>query len=262
MTSIASLPSLFFLNAASFGLIGSRVTGFVVVSPFPGQNVSNTQRASLVLALAWVASTYAPTDAIPHTFDLNLAGRAVLEVACGLVIGAAFRLVFSVAEVVGTVLGQATGLGSPSILNPTIEASDSVIGRIVSLTALLIALAAGVHRVALGALLESFRALPVGLVASLDAPMLRLVDLGIDSFVAGVRLGTPVVAVALLVQFALAMISRAAPSLQIFSVGFALLFATGILTFMNGLDDFITGLVEHLGRLAPAIDEALTAMRQ
>ena len=257
-----SLNSLVVANAASFGLTSSRVMGFVVVSPFPGQNVSNTQRVSLVLVLSFVACTFAPIDPAIATVDLGLAGRAILEIACGLVIGMAFRLVYAVAEVAGSVLGQATGLGSPSILNPTIDAADTVLGRIVTLCALLVTLAAGVHRVALGALLESFRALPIGTVTAIDAPMLQMVDLGIDAFVVGVRLATPVIAVALLVQLALAMISRAAPSLQIFSVGFALLFTSGLVTFMTGLDDFNAGLVAHLQRLAPAVDAALTVMRR
>jgi flagellar biosynthesis protein FliR len=262
VTTLSSLQSIFLANAAAFGLVGSRVTGFVVVSPFPGQNVSATQRATVVVAVAWAASAYAPVVGVGTQFDLALAARAALEVACGLVIGVAFRVVFSVAEVVGTVLSHATGLSSPSVLNPTIESSDSILDRIVTLLALLVALAAGMHRVALGALLESFRALPVGLVVSLDAPMLPLVDVAVDAFVAGVRLGIPVVAVALLVQLSLALISRAAPSLQIFSIGFALLFTTGIGTFMAGLDDFISGLVASFSRLAPALDSALTAMRR
>ena len=58
------------------------------------------------------------------------------------------------------------------------------------------------------------------------------------------------------------MISRAAPSLQIFSVGFAVLFATGIRHLHGGLDDFVRASVAHFARLAPGIDEALTAMRQ
>jgi flagellar biosynthesis protein FliR len=259
---VTSLAGLFLSSAALFALVATRVAGFVVVSPFPGQNVSATQRMSLVLALAWIATTIAPAEAVPRSLDLRLLGPAVSELGFGLLIGLAFRLVFSAAEILGSILGQATGLGSPSVLNPTIDAPDTAVGRIVALTGMLVALGAGIHRVVIGALLESFRALPVGSAAVLDAPILALVGVGIDAFVVGVRLSTPVVAVALLAHLALALISRAAPSLQVFSVGFTALFAAGILTIVNGLDDMSAGLATHFQRVMPAIDEVLTAMRR
>ncbi len=256
------IEALVMTNASLFALVGSRVTGFIVISPFPGQNVASTQRISLVLAVTFLATTFAPSTSAPRQLDLTLAGLAAIEVVCGLLVGAAFRFVFAAAEVLGSVLGQLTGLASPSVLNPTIDASDTVLGRIVSLGAMLVALSVGVHRVALGAVLESFRALPVGTAMAIDAPLLHFVELGIDSFVVGVRLATPVVGVTMLVQLILAMISRAAPSLQIFSVGFAVLFVTGLVTILTTLDDMAAGLAAHFGSLAAVIDVALTALRR
>jgi flagellar biosynthesis protein FliR len=254
---------LIMASAAIFALAACRIAGFVVVAPFPSQNVGRTQRATLVVALAWVATGLGPGWAgSPLALDLKLAGLAALEIGCGLVMGIAFRFVFAAAEVLGGVLGQMTGLASPSVLNPTMDAPETAVGRIVGLCAMLVALGAGVHRVALGGLLESFRAVPVGTAAVLDAPVHRFVDLGIDAFVVGVRLSTPVVAVTMLVQVALALVARAAPSLQIFSVGFGVLFASGILTVVTCFDDMATGLTAHFASLASVIDEALGAMRR
>jgi flagellar biosynthesis protein FliR len=255
------LPRLIVANAMLFALVSSRIVGFVAVSPFPGQNVSMTQRATLVVALAWIVTSFAP--GAPHApgLDLTLAGLAAVELGCGLLVGVAFRFVFAAAEVLGTVLGQMTGLASPSVLNPTMDAPETAVGRIVGLCALLVALAAGVHRVALGGLLESFRALPVGTAVFLDAPLLRFVDLGIEAFVVGVRLSTPIVAVALVVQVVLALVSRAAPSVQIFSVGFGLLFMSGMVAVLASFDDMMAGLTTHFARLAPFIDQALAPMR-
>src|SRR5262249_30108443 len=52
-------------QAAAFGLILSRLAGFVVASPFPGNHVGATQRVGLVVVLAWVTSLFAPTSAAP-----------------------------------------------------------------------------------------------------------------------------------------------------------------------------------------------------
>jgi flagellar biosynthetic protein FliR len=256
------LLRLVMANASMFALVASRVTGFVVVSPFPGQNVGKTQRATLVVVLAWVAMSMAPTGGAPREFDLELAGWAALELACGVIVGVAFRFVFAAAEILGSILGQMTGLSSPSVLNPTMDAPETAVGRLVFLCAMLVALGAGVHRIALAGLLESFRVLPVGTVPLLDAPILRFVDLAVDAFAVGVRLSTPVVAVGLIVQIALALVSRAAPSVQIFSVGFGVIFISGVLTILACFDDMAAGLATHFGRLASFVDEALEVMRR
>ncbi len=256
------LQRLIVENAALFALVFSRIAGFVVVSPFPGQNVSRTQRASLVIVLAWAAMSFAPRARIPTDIGLELFAQAALEIGCGVVVGVAFRFVFAAGEVLGSVLGQMTGLSSPSVLNPTMDSPETAIGRIIGLCALLLALSAGTHRVAIGGLLESFRALPVGGEAVRGAPLLRFVDLGTDAFVVGVRLATPIVGVALLVQLALAMVSRAAPSVQIFSVGFGVLFTSGMLSLITCLGDMAAGLNAHFASLAPFVDEVLAVMRK
>jgi flagellar biosynthetic protein FliR len=257
-----SLTSVLLANASLFALVASRIGGFVVVSPFPGQNVGKRQRVGLVVVLAWVACAFAPAEGAPRSLGLDLVGSALLEVIWGVLIGVAFRLMFAAAEVLGEVLGLVTGLGTPSVLNPTLDAAETPIARVVGLVAMLIALAMGVHRVALAGLLESFRAIPVGTAAALDTPLLRWVELGIDAFVVGVRLATPIMAIGLLVHVALAMISRAAPSLQIFTVGFAILFVSTLATLLTCFDDIAAGLASHFAQLASVLDEALTATRR
>ena len=259
---MSPLEALVMANASTFALVGARVIGFVAVSPFPGANVGTTQRASLVLALSVLATSFAPNGAAPRAFDLSLGGQAVVEGLCGMLVGAAFHFVFAASEVFSSLLGQFTGIGSASVINPTLDSQDTVIGRIVSLGAMLVALAVGVHRVAIGAVMESFRALPVGSPLALDAPLLHFVELGIDAFVVGVRLATPLIGVAILVQLVLAVIARAAPSLQIFSVGFAVIFITGIVALMNALDDVAAGIGTHFATLAQVIDDAFTALRR
>jgi flagellar biosynthetic protein FliR len=255
-----SLTRLLLANAALFGLSASRIAGFVVVSPFPGKNVGVTQRIGLVVVLSWIVCAFAPgPDGLG--LGLELAWAAIPELCCGLLIGAAFHFVFAGAEVLGGVVGQATGLGSPSVLNPTLDASETPIARILGVTAMLVVLSTGVHRVALAGLLESFRAIPVGSAMALGAPAMRYVELAMESFVVGVRLAMPVVAVALVVHAALAMISRAAPSLQIFSVGFAILFAATGGTLLASLGDVFQGLSGHFSHLAAAIDVVLTDLR-
>ncbi|MGA2450033.1 MAG: flagellar biosynthetic protein FliR [Polyangiaceae bacterium] len=256
-----SLATVALANASLFSLAACRIAGFVVSSPFPGQNVGRTQRVTLVVVLAWIATSLTPPERCPPLLGLEFFGRCAEEVGCGVIVGSAFRFVFSAAEVLGTTLGQASGIASASIMNPTLDATDTVFGRIMGLAAMLVALGAGIHRIALHALMESFRAIPIGLLSLRDAPALGLVDVAIDAFAMGVRLATPVLAVALLAHLALALVSRTAPSVQIFSVGFAVLFTVGTITVLACLHDILVELVVHFDSLSQVLDRAVSPLR-
>jgi flagellar biosynthesis protein FliR len=246
--------------AATWALVLARVSGFVIGSPFPGAHVSNTQRVALVVTLAWIATSFAPTAGVPHDLDSRLGLLAASELGCGLVIGLAFRFVLVASDVLGQVLSHAIGLSSASVLNPTIGQVDTVLTRIVTLIALLLALTAGVHRIALGALLASFRALPLGSPMSFQATTATFIEMTIESFAVGVRLAMPVMAVALVVNLGLAMIARVAPAIQIFSVGFAVLLATGTLVLLSSLRDVGSGLLLHFSSLSRFIDTLLIGL--
>ena len=248
-------------DASQFALVLSRIAGFVVVSPFPGQGVGPKQRIGLAIGLAWIASSITVGRDLPP-FGLMLAGDVAVEIACGLVMGVAFRFVFSAAEVLGGMLGLATGMGAPSLFNPALEAQETPVGRAVTLLAMLVALGVGAHRVVISALLDSFRSVPIGTASMFDPSLMTIVDLGINAFVVGVRLSMPLVAVGLIVHLALAMISRAAPSLQIFSVGFGVLLAATLLTLIACLGDLAAGLGAHFGQLTPALEGILEAVHR
>ena len=100
------LEALFAAYASTFALVVARIAGFVVGSPFPGSNVSRSQRIGLVMVLAWMTTSFAHGQARPPAFGLDLILAVVVEVFAGLVIGLTFRLVFAAAEIVGQLLGQ------------------------------------------------------------------------------------------------------------------------------------------------------------
>lgn len=247
-------------QASLLALVAARISGFVVTSPFPGDRLPTTARLALVVVLAFLAASFVPATAVKPELGLPLVVAAITEFLCGVMIGAAFRFLLSAADVVGGVSAQSTGLGAASLYDPSIGAPDSAIGQVMTLLAILVALGVGAHRVALAYLLESFRALPVG--AAMNVPLAApvLIDLGAQCLVIGVRLAMPAIAVSLTVQAALAMVSRAAPSLQIFSVGFSVMIAAGLATIMASLPTIGTGLAEQAGELSPLLDRLFEAL--
>ena len=148
-------------------------------------------------------------------------------------------------------------------LEATFKSGDELLSlgmsaRVMTLLAMLLFLAMGAHRVALGYLIESFRVVPIGQSADISSSALIFVNYLSQAVEAGVRLSLPVVGVALIVQAALALVSRASPQLQVFSIGMGISVAAAFLTVLGTLNDTAAGLGAEMEHEAPRIEEVLS----
>lgn len=254
---MSALPAAYMAEVATFALATSRLAGTIGTAPFPGNHVPMRVKVGLVLVLGWLSSsTVAPARV---GLDFRLLPLAASELALGILIGVTFRFTFACAEVMGASFTQSLGLSSAHVFDPMLETEDAVPGRIATMLAMLLALGLGTHRVVIGYLLESFRALPIGSGTSALSATPLLVDYAGAALEAGVRLALPTAAVALAVQITLALVARASPSLQIFSVGLALTVGAGLLTIVGGIDDVARGIGGELALLGPRLEQVLDA---
>ncbi|MEO7109291.1 MAG: flagellar biosynthetic protein FliR [Polyangiaceae bacterium] len=258
------LGAMLLSQAGGFALVFSRIAGFVATSPFPGNHASKTQRVGLVCVLSWVATPLASFARVPSGpnggLGAMLVASAMLEIGCGVAIGLTFRFVLAAADVAGAALAQASGLSSANVLDPTSGIQEPVLGRILTLMSMLLALSVGAHRIVISYLLESLRVLPVGTHIDLAGAMPVFVLMASNALLVGVRLSLPIVAVSLVLQLTLAMIARAAPSLQIFSVGLALLVLTTLTILVEGIHEISAGMLVELASIGPHLDQVLSRL--
>ena len=251
-----NLPAIALSESAAFILAVTRLSGFVITSPFPSKNVPVQIKVGLVLMLAWVVRSTEPASPL-LSLDLKMLGLVPGEIGIGILIGFTVRITFSAAELLGSSFAQSTGLTMAQVYDPTLGTEDPVPARVVSLFAMLIFFAMGAHRVALAYTLESFRVLPIGQAVDISIAAPSIVDFIAHAMDAGVRLSLPVMAVALAVQVTLALVARAAPSLQVFSIGMGVTVAAGFLAIIGSLHDASAGLSTELQQEAPRIEQVL-----
>ena len=145
--------------AVALGLVVARMSAFVTVSPFPGPMVPTKIKVGLVLVLAFVATPFgAKTPAVGPM--LVAAGMA--EVATGAAIGLIFRIGTMSADLVGAAIGQSMGLSLGASYDPAQGQNVDPLARIISNAGMLVAFAIGAHRVVIGAVVGSMRAVPLG----------------------------------------------------------------------------------------------------
>lgn len=232
-----ALDELVRSEAASFALETVRLAGLVAVAPLTWSAAPARAKASLVLLLAVAAHGQGGVDPEIAGSPSRIALSAGSEFMLGAAIGFIVRLVVASVELAAEQVALMMGLGIAQVFDPQQHSPQNVLSGLLRNFALLVALGVGLHRLVIGATVASFRAVPVGSVVDLGAYGQTFTTLGGEVLVTGVRLAMPIIAVLLMTQIALAFVSRAAPAMQIFSVGFAVTLAVGAFVVFYTLPD-------------------------
>ena len=126
----------------------------------------------------------------------------------------------------GQAIANAMGLSMATMVDPGLG-TVPLMSQFLLLLATLIFLGVGGHILVIGILLRSFETLPVGMALLGQASFGELIEWCAMIFLGGVLLALPVMVALLLVNAGVGIITRAAPSLNIFAVGFPVFFLTG-----------------------------------
>jgi flagellar biosynthetic protein FliR len=135
------------------------------------------------------------------------------------------------AEAAGELLAAQIGLSGAAIMDPLSQTQGPALGQFMNLYAVALMLALNAHLVMLDALATSLQHVPVGSAINMPAGAAALVSMGSTLFALGLRFAAPVVALVLIGNVALAVLSRAAPQLNILSLAFPVQIGLGLFAF-------------------------------
>lgn len=182
---------------------------------------------SFVIALCMQVSL-APQPVVSLTGPLAL-GAVLQQLAIGASIGLAIRIVFASVEMAGELIGLQMGLNFAGFFDPINNAQASPAGRLFGNMAMLLFIVLNGHLLMIMAVSDSFTTFPVG-GGALDAlRTMRLHELGAVIFSYGLWIALPMIGMLLFVNMVLGVISRIAPQMNVFAIGFPLTLSTGLL---------------------------------
>jgi flagellar biosynthetic protein FliR len=242
----------------ALAMVIARCGGVFVVAPVFGHAAVPVRlrvAMAIVIALA-AASRLAVPVALPlGSFQLALA--LVLEIAIGAAIGYLARIVFVGVELAATHIGQQMGLGLAEVFNPLHEDTSQSVGRLLEITAVVIFLAIGGHRMLISAVLGTFDVLPIGFGGAGHAAVWPSVHAALRagtamlavSFALALKLAAPVLAAILMTTVAAGLVQKTLPQLNILTVGLPLRAMLGLVV-----------LAASLVVLAPLLSEAVDAL--
>jgi flagellar biosynthetic protein FliR len=182
-----------------------------------------------------VAPVVAPTlPQIPPDLG-GMVGDMIREILIGLAIGAILNIFMAAMAIAGEVISIATTLSFAQTANPLLGQQNTTLSTFLSLMAMVLIMAAGLHHLFIAAMVRSYTLFPYGHPAPVgDFAQLAIRTTG-QAFALGVQLAAPVLAFSLIFNIATGLVGRAMPQFQIY-------FAAAPLQVLLGLSLFALSL--------------------
>lgn len=265
MLSVTAAQLDAWLAALMFPL--ARLLGLFSSAPvFSNRGVSMRVRLAVGLGVTIaLLPAMPPMPTVPPGSGIGLAifGQ---QIFIGIAIGFMMRLVFAAVELAGALIGMQMGLSFALFFDPDAGGQTAVLSDFLSLVATLLFLSVNGHLLLIDITVRSFEWLPVGAETVRAPGWGYIARAGAAVFASGLLLSLPVVAMLLVANIAMGVLTRAAPQLNLFAVGFPITMTAGfiglVLIFTNfapvvqslfehSLDN-ITVMLEGLAPLPPA----------
>lgn len=224
-----------------------RIGACLMVAPMFGATYV-PPRIRIVLALAL---TIMVLPVIPHASAVTLLSAdgvvtTAQQIVIGVAMGFVLQLMFDALTLGGQLLANGMGLGFAFNVDPLRGVQTPALGQFYVLLGSLTFLALDGHIALIQTLVATFHGLPVG-PAGLSAAMLHaLADWGSQMFIGALRIALAGITALIVINLGFGVISRAAPSMNLFGVGFPVTLVFGLIVLVLGLPTLQTGLIDML----------------
>jgi flagellar biosynthesis protein FliR len=234
---------------AGYLLAMARVAGFVLVAPpFNTRSVPMQARAAVVLAVALPLTAWT-TDGAPALDSASMLLWTVLQLLMGAVLGFLVLVAVAAVQAVGDLLDLVGGFSLSLALDPLQLVQTSVLGRLNQLLAVVLLFVTDGHLIVLQGLIRSLQVMPRPTFSIADVASTITSDVGV-MMLAAVQVAAPLVAASLLADIALGLLTKAAPALNAFALGFPLKILITLLMaglVMSQMPDLLHTMIERAG---------------
>lgn len=224
-----------------------RILAMLATAPvFDNRTVQRRTRVGLAAIIAILMMPLLPP---PPTLNSAQAIPVLLQqILIGASMGFSMRLVFGAFEMAGDLLGLQMGLAFAQFIDPARGTQTPLIGSFLGILASLMFLVIDGHLLVIAAVVQSFELIPIG-------PNLSVVNTqniamaGSIMFMLALQITLPVLAAILISNIVLGILARAAPQLNVMSIGFSITIGAGLWVLWVSLPYFIAGIDSAIGRL-------------
>lgn len=226
-----------------------RISAMLLAAPvFGARFVPVRVRIALALVLALAIAPMAAQD-MGVVDPLGAQGLLIStqQILIGLAMGFTLQMVFTAVLLGAQSIAMSMGLGFATAVDPQNGVQVPVVGQYYLTLATLVFLALNGHLLLVRLLIDSFQTLPIGTVGIDSTGLWTLVGWGSRMFAGAVLIALTAVTALLLINLAFGVMSRAAPQLNIFGVGFPVMLSAGFVIILFSLPGMSQQLTNLLG---------------
>jgi len=210
-----------------------RISAMLMAIPVIGTRMVSI-RIRVVLAMLISLMVVPLIPEVPAVDPLSLAGLTISlhQVLIGLAMGFVLQMVLATLTIAGEVISMTMGLGFASMVDPANGVNVPVLSQFFLIMGTLMFLALGGHLMIIQLVVNSFQTLPVSVDGIPRESFWIIIKFGSEMFIGAAWVALPAVISILTITVAMGVVTRAAPQLNIFSIGFPVTMLVGFIILM------------------------------
>jgi flagellar biosynthetic protein FliR len=231
-------------------LVFLRASALLAIFPvFSISNVPVQIRVALGALISFLVAPILPAPSLAGADFWKVIGVMFMEVAFGLLLGFAARMLFYALDIAGAIIGAEIGLTIPSSLNPMSTGQTTEAATVLHYLAAMIFLTLNLHHGLLLAFQRSYHFLPVGGGHLQESLLLDLLGRTSHLFWFALQMSAPLLAISFIITLVFAVLSRAVPQMNVFVESFTVRILVGLTVFSLTCQLMGQHIANYLGRL-------------
>ena len=217
-----------------------RIGAMLLAMPVIGTRLVPT-RVKIIITLVLSAMVLPLLPELPRVEALSIEGFFISaqQILIGLSMGFTLQLVFGALMIAGESIAMTMGLGFASMVDPTNGVSVPVVSQLFIIVGTLLFLSLGGHLTLIQLVVTSFETLPISATGVGRDGFWALFAWGSQMFIGALWVAIPALISMLVVTLAMGVMTRAAPQLNIFSVGFPVTMFMGFVILILVMPGFL-----------------------
>ena len=210
-----------------------RISAMLMAMPVIGTRLVSVRfRVVLAILISFLALPLLPE--MPAVEPMSAAGLTISfhQILIGLAMGFILQMVLGALTIAGEAIAMTMGLGFASMVDPANGVNVPVLSQFFLIIGTLLFLALGGHLMIIQLVVSSFQALPVGFDGIERESFWVIISFSSQMFIAAIWIALPALISILVITLAMGIMTRAAPQLNIFSVGFPVTMLMGFIIMM------------------------------
>ncbi|MBT5953250.1 flagellar biosynthetic protein FliR [bacterium] len=236
----------------AFFLVFGRLAGMVTIAPF--FNKKQVFAMSKVTLIFWASTLLVflvPLPITPPDTLITFVLALVVEVLIGITIGFVSEAILVAIEFGGSLMDTQAGLSVASLLNPLTGRTSTLISLLLEWTSIMMFLQINGHHMVIAMVHKSFSLIPIGVIPNFSLAGEYIANLGTDLFGLALQLSVPILLIVFLVDFSFGMLSRVAPQVNVFQLGFQLKPTISLIIFLA----IAPGMIQSIFRMLENLTE-------